>query len=285
MKGRSFDVKNLSKLTFFDKSFEYDAASYSYKDIKHIKFFLVATKHSTNFIPTGTTYEADLRLDLQSGKELKILQEDKIFNRRSKESSEAICIAASIFSDITFDQRLKSYEDELRKKGFFTWQNYQITKSGDLFKNHILKFNLKDRRIKSFKHPFSLEYHPRADGIWQKVLEILIGNSEFLDTSVDRDCFFYLMKWHIGLTWASEKINSKKSYEKERVNSSDYEILGISSNSSWEEVKLSYKKLVRLYHPDILIAKGSSNAEITESEKMIRSINQAYENISKKYKS
>jgi len=285
MKGRSFAVKNLSKLTFFDNSFEYSATSYSYSDIRHIKFVLVATKHSTNFIPTGTTYEADLRLELENGKELKILQEDKMFNRRSKESSEAICSAASIFSDITFDQRLKFYEYELKKKGFFTWQNYQITKGGDLFKNHILKFNLKDRRIKSFKHPFALEYQPQAEGLWKKVLRILISDSEFLDISIDRDCFFHLMKSHLGLIWASENVKSEKSYEEENVNLSDYEILGIASNSSWEEVKLSYKKLVRLHHPDIFIAKGSSNAEITESEKMIRSINQAYENISKKYKS
>ena len=54
----------------------------------------------------------------------------------------------------------------------------------------------------------------------------------------------------------------------------EYEILGISPNSTDEEIRKAYLKLARKYHPD------RNNSE--DAEKQFKKINNAYENICKK---
>ena len=59
-----------------------------------------------------------------------------------------------------------------------------------------------------------------------------------------------------------------------------YVVLGLTPDSSDEDVKRAYRRLVRQYHPDTMIAAGVPQefAEIANSQ--IRAINAAYETIS-----
>jgi len=56
-----------------------------------------------------------------------------------------------------------------------------------------------------------------------------------------------------------------------------YEILGVSEGVSLKDVKKAYRKLVREYHPDIMQAKGESEAYIKEATAKVQEINAAYE--------
>lgn len=51
-----------------------------------------------------------------------------------------------------------------------------------------------------------------------------------------------------------------------------YSVLGVSSSSSDEEITMAYRKLAKKYHPDL-------NPENKESERKMREINAAYEQI------
>ena len=57
-----------------------------------------------------------------------------------------------------------------------------------------------------------------------------------------------------------------------------YETLDVSREASVEQIKHSYRRLVKLYHPDNYT---SGSAEHTESDKRIRDINVAYSVLSK----
>jgi len=59
---------------------------------------------------------------------------------------------------------------------------------------------------------------------------------------------------------------------------SHYETLGIPTEASAERVKRSYRKLVKLYHPDQFPDRSMEQAE---AEKRMREINAAYSVLSK----
>ena len=65
--------------------------------------------------------------------------------------------------------------------------------------------------------------------------------------------------------------NRKKSYNFDKP----WEILGVSENASYKEIKRAYIKLQRIYHPDINPSK--------EAEEKIKNINIAYDILKKKF--
>ncbi|MSN96534.1 DnaJ domain-containing protein [Campylobacter sp. FMV-PI01] len=60
-----------------------------------------------------------------------------------------------------------------------------------------------------------------------------------------------------------------------------YEVLGVSKDMSFGEIKKKYRELVRKYHPDILIGNGASEDIVSEATKKLKDINVAYEMIEK----
>lgn len=64
-------------------------------------------------------------------------------------------------------------------------------------------------------------------------------------------------------------------------NDKHYKILGVSPDSSREEIKRSYRKLVTEYHPDKLVSKGLPEDFIQFANQRLTEINGAYEYIKK----
>lgn len=62
---------------------------------------------------------------------------------------------------------------------------------------------------------------------------------------------------------------------------SAYIVLGASKDDTIEEIKQKYKKLVRIYHPDIVTGQGGDKQSIEEATQKLQEINQAYETIKK----
>ena len=58
-----------------------------------------------------------------------------------------------------------------------------------------------------------------------------------------------------------------------------YDVLGISSTASDQEIKLHYRRLVREHHPDALVAKGVPSEFLAASGRRLAAINSAYERI------
>jgi len=60
-----------------------------------------------------------------------------------------------------------------------------------------------------------------------------------------------------------------------------YKILNCTSESSNEEIKSNYKKLVKDFHPDKIISKGLPEEFIDFAESRFREIQESYEKIQK----
>jgi hypothetical protein len=63
-------IEHISRLDLEDNTFTYDGSVHRYEDISSIAFTAVETSHSVNSIPTGTTYEARLTIQLSHGNEI-----------------------------------------------------------------------------------------------------------------------------------------------------------------------------------------------------------------------
>jgi hypothetical protein len=203
-------LEYLGKLTFFDDSFEYDQKSYEYKEIAHIEYTAVQTRHSVNFVPTGTSYSATLFLHLNDGRRLQIKQERVLFGRKEKERSEAVMRAAAMLMSVTFNQRIEVYEAQLARKGFVSWGNYQINKEGDLFFKNELRFNIRRDDISCRLGPFHLECSKRKPRTIERLKALWSGSAEVIDITVDKDCFVYIMSRYLGLTWQGQAVPEKR---------------------------------------------------------------------------
>ncbi len=60
-----------------------------------------------------------------------------------------------------------------------------------------------------------------------------------------------------------------------------YNVLGVDSSSSDEEIKISYRRLMNQNHPDKIAASNPTPDELASSEKLTRNIRNAYEIIKK----
>ena len=60
-----------------------------------------------------------------------------------------------------------------------------------------------------------------------------------------------------------------------------YELLGIASDASDDEVKASYRKLIKEHHPDRLVAQGMPQDVVDVANETLAAINTAYEKIRK----
>lgn len=82
-------------------------------------------------------------------------------------------------------------------------------------------------------------------------------------------------------------INKFEEYLKAKQNqtkmnlSKAYEVLEITQDSSNDELKKQYRKLVKQYHPDVITGQGADQATIDKATNKLQEINEAYEIIKK----
>lgn len=204
---QSFELEFLGALRFLSKEFEYGKKTYPYSAITGIEYYAVRTKHSVNFIPTGTTHEAYLKIHFEDQPSLEVKQERPLFRSAEEKRAQAVMRAAGIFSQTTFTDRYARYERQFAKANFVEFSNYQFHRDGDVFRNKELLCNIRDKSVR-----FELD-------IFQLVLEypkpfILGFNRQvrhFINLRLNRDCFLRFMNDAYGLTWQGETIPSKRT--------------------------------------------------------------------------
>ncbi len=109
----------------------------------------------------------------------------------------------------------------------------------------------------------ALLYIAQADGVvHEKELKYLRAISKIFD--FDEKEFEQIYSSHLGTDDADP-----------------YEILGLDRTSTDEDIKLTYRKLVRENHPDRLIAEGLPKEMVDMANEKLARINSAYDRIAK----
>ena len=192
--------------------FVYKDKSYPFDEVAHLKFTARRTEHRVNFVPTGTSFETDLRIFLTEGPVLRIIPDRGFLQKEAR--FEAILRAAEILSEITFTKRMEDYESELAKRNFLTWDGRQFARNGDVFQSHEFKFNLRDKNVDARLGVFHLHCH-RKLGFGATLKGFFFDSDQIVDISTDRDCFLYFMKNVVGVSWPNEVVRGKRRKSKD----------------------------------------------------------------------
>jgi DnaJ like chaperone protein len=78
-----------------------------------------------------------------------------------------------------------------------------------------------------------------------------------------------------------EQFYAQREQQKKLTLARAYEVLGLTQGVSFDVVKKEYRRLVREYHPDILMGQGKEQSIIDAATAKLQEINEAYELIKK----
>ena len=208
-------VDGATNFELLDDCFVYKGKSFKYSDIRSIRFNATVTKHSVNFIPTGKSYDGTLEINLRSSTTVSIRPDTNWVGGMRERGLNALHQIKEILSDITFNQRLDAFEEEVKNKGFFSYGRYQFHRNGDLFRDRVYQFNLKDPSVTLGLSIFELHVNRKRTGLG-RAIKLVAGDDENINIEQDRDCFLYMMKHHIGFTWKNEIVRDR-SIDKRRI--------------------------------------------------------------------
>lgn len=211
-----------------------------------------------------------------------------------------------------FPQTLKPTEDNfleayLALGAKLILLDYQETKSKTQYINHYFhryftkaNYNFGDSLMFSLKYPIKtvtitdwMKIHLKDEGSRSQVIYFLTGLALVSGNVNSRELnFLKQINFDLDLSaenltriiaiYASYQQHKKETEEKARPKLNKtyfYEILGIAPNSSQEEIKKAYRRLVKVHHPDNF-ATGTESQQRMAAEKFVE-IQHAYEELIK----
>lgn len=122
----------------------------------------------------------------------------------------------------------------------------------------------------------------------QKMLEFLV-NLTYIDGTLshsEEEMLRIIAKYlHFDDQDLSAMLERFGSYHRHSIKESSidqaYALLGLTVDSTNDDVKKAYRALVREYHPDIIKSQGASEEYLKEATEKVQEINAAYEMIKK----
>lgn len=198
MVAEKFKDFNLSGNTFTWKGQRYDIGG-----IKHIGFYRSVTTHKTNFVETGKTEKAILSLTLNNGQMVKLsFDEEGIFwNKNMVQEIQNLAEFYGYLSHITFDRRVKFYEEQIARNGYWTYDECHF------YPRKKVVFRGKDFDVSSssFLRSYGcIEMRKKDFGMLDKIKrEVSVTKIPQFSTVTDTDVIFHLLEKHMGLRWES----------------------------------------------------------------------------------
>ena len=174
---------------------------------------------------------------------------------------------SEILDDIGFKLRDAGKRDELKR--IYAAEKENLSNVYELAREYKKSFRLsEDLGIARISFLLNLAY---IDGDFAR------SEREVIEKISDA---FGLSRPHLERVIAGfEKFYGSYKSKPASGNKNPYEVLGLSEQASFEEVKKRYRELVKKYHPDILMGRGESEEMIEKSTRKLQEINEAYETI------
>jgi hypothetical protein len=207
LKGIVSDRNNIAEKF---KDFNLSGNSFSWKDrkydvsrISHVGFYRSITTHKTNFVETGKTEKAKLTLTFDNGQTLNLsFDELGIFwNKNRTQQIQNLADFYGYLSHITFDQRVKFYEDQIKQNGYWLYDDCYF------YPRKKVVFRGKDFEVSSssFLRSYGyIELRKKDFGMLDKIKqEVSLTKIPQFSTITDTDVIFHLLEKHMDLRWNS----------------------------------------------------------------------------------
>ena len=158
----------------------------------------------------------------------------------------------------------------------FVWLYRTLAKLSNYFKAKQSEGADKKAYEKYYSDDFKDDFKAKQKAEWEKeqARQDEQSQREFREREAKRE----EKKRESHRKYEEEKKEHKKQEEKKTYSRWDstnyYEVLGIDENATKSEIKKAYRKLSKIYHPDLAL--GNTD----KAEEIMKSINNAYENLS-----
>jgi DnaJ like chaperone protein len=188
-----------------DHAIRYRHREHPLASIASVGYTATKTQHSVNLIPTGTSFDAQCRLFLVSGEVLSVNSHaHQIFGGDGKQIFAPVWLLSEIVCELTFEQRIRRFEECLAQRNFVEFGDYQIHRDGTVFRRARRVGSISGNAANVRLGPFHLTV-PGSTG----PVDIPID--------VDRDCVLYILKRHHRLAWNSERIRERRHDQRRRL--------------------------------------------------------------------
>jgi hypothetical protein len=200
-------IEGLEHLRLENREFHWHDRIHPYEDIASIRFH-AQRKLEYTFLPTGSTYGADLALDMTDGTVIRFESEGRaVFsNEEQNKRVAAIRQAKEILSEKSFAVRIAAFEDAVRERGCFKYGTCKFYKDGEVFRDGYKICSIKEPGFTMRSSPFQLHLCPPRSG-----LSKLFGHRIVIPTTADEDCLYYMLRHVYGYECESREIGTKKS--------------------------------------------------------------------------
>jgi len=167
-------IEGIEDLEIREKTFELKNSDYPYSGVTGISFIATITSHNVNGIPTGKTYDAKLTVHI-GDTTLAIEPKRGWLGKLKAEGMEALQRANSLLSQLTFSYRVRPYEAQFDKAGFFEYASIQFHRDGHIFKNRVEVGSVRGGELEFRLAPFQLVIFRKTEGIGKKLAKAFIN--------------------------------------------------------------------------------------------------------------
>jgi DnaJ like chaperone protein len=188
-----------------DDSLLYRGITHRLSEIRNVSYVATRTEQTVNSVPTGVSFAARCRLYMGNGRHLTVASPQGWWKHGGRDAISPIWLFSEIISELTFDQRLQYYSSGFERLGFLQVGEYQLHRSGRVYKRARLKGTLR-----SVSGP--------NISLMAFVLRLSTGVGPVqipLDT--DRDCILYLLKHRFGLSFKGERLREPQVLRRRRL--------------------------------------------------------------------
>jgi DnaJ like chaperone protein len=191
-----------NKVFLNETGFQISGNKINFDSIIYLGFDSLITQHKKYSKIVGVSYTSRLIFTFESN-EFHISPAEDIFGFTSEKHFLDFQNLCRTIREKTFKFRLKKYLETLNSKGFYSFENLQFTKSGEIYKNGLrfLKLNdaYKEVSVKNNKIYFPVIENKR---------KILKGFKNKIDLPLffDRDCFYVLLQNILGFGTKDAKL-------------------------------------------------------------------------------
>lgn len=240
--GVSLELEYLNGLKFFDEHWHYQGRDYPYAAVSGIDYYAVRTRHSVNFVPTGTSHDAYLTVEFEDRSRVSVRQEYAYFGSSQKKRAEAVMRASEILSEMTFTARYERYEKALNDKKHAVFSGYQFHRDGDVFKKNAHLCNLRDKDVGKRLTVFDFVFDYPGIG-WHGFRKRFTHQ---VSLRINRDCFLRFFNDTYGLAWSGERLRSKRR----RVSEADFQsaVLKLCARLAKIDGRITVDEIVRVRH-------------------------------------
>ena len=183
--------------------FTWKNRAFDINTINHIGFCRTVTTHKTNFVETGKTEKAILTLTLNNNQAVSISIDEQgvLWKKNRAQQIQALADFYGYLMHVTFDRRLKFYEDQIDRNGYWLYDECNFYPH----KKVVFRGRDFDVGTNQFLRSYgNIELRKKDYGVLDKLKrEVSLTKIPQFSTLTDTDVVFHMLDKHMGLRWNS----------------------------------------------------------------------------------